>query len=420
MLEVADHPLEHLEELAGVEPGPELGAMLGRIDRSELNGYQLVVVLEAWERQLAHDHAEFYGVMSDLSYSPPGGPDSPPHRQDEPAEFASDEIRAVLRLTRRAADHQLDLAYRVTMRLPRVGEAMLGGRLDLGRARVLAEGTEHLDIDQARRVVDDLIDDAPHLTTGQLRARLRRLTIEVDPEDAKHRLDRGVSDRRVVSYENPDGTGNILGGNLPPDRVAAIMRNLNRLARRVGDHTRTMDQIRADIYVDLLAGTGDHTAGSDRATVDIKVDLTTLVGLAEKAGEIPGWGPVVSDIARQVVGEQQDGQWRYQVTDPDTGAILGDGTTSRRPTATQQRHIQAQHETCVFPGCRMPAIDCDIDHTQSRTDGGHTLTPNLAPLCRHDHRLKHEGRWQLAKTADRTYQWTSPHGHTYTETGRSP
>ncbi|MPZ52504.1 MAG: hypothetical protein GEU79_07195 [Acidimicrobiia bacterium] len=75
MLEILDHPLgdrearENLEDselLGGLQPGPEMAAVLGRIDRSPLNGYQLVWLLEAWERQVAHCQAEFTDNLAPL------------------------------------------------------------------------------------------------------------------------------------------------------------------------------------------------------------------------------------------------------------------------------------------------------------------------------------------------------------------
>lgn len=141
--------------------------------------------------------------------------------------------------------------------------------------------------------------------------------------------------------------------------------------------------------------------------------MDTLIGLCEEPGEIPGWGPVIADLARQVALRQQDSQWRITLTDPDTGAVLHNGTTRRRPTTTQARWVQATHPTCVFPTCRMPATDCDLDHTTDHQHGGPTLITNLGPACRHDHTLKHKPDWELRRTQHGRYQWTTPHGHTY-------
>jgi hypothetical protein len=157
----------------------------------------------------------------------------------------------------------------------------------------------------------------------------------------------------------------------------------------------------------------------DRGVVDIHVDLDTLSTLNDHPGELAGYGPVIADIARQVAADQLNAQWTYTVTNPDGLPVTTD-TTRRRPTATQQRSVTARNHTCVFPGCRIPARDCDLDHTTEWQHGGPTTTTNLAPLCRHDHRIKNlrttGKRWTYTTTPDRTTTWTTPLGHTYTTT----
>ena len=159
-------------------------------------------------------------------------------------------------------------------------------------------------------------------------------------------------ERRVVSEARPDGTGDLYGMGVPPGRVAAITRFLDKTARslKAGGDPRSMDQIRADIYLDLLQGT-QVAGGQQRAMVDITVDLATLVGLEEKAAEIPGYGPVIADIARQVAQEQEKAGWRWAVTDHNN-RVVHTGITTRRPTTAQKRHVQARFRYCVFPGCR--------------------------------------------------------------------
>lgn len=238
--------------------------------------------------------------------------------------------------------------------------------------------------------------------------------ILLDADGAKTRYNDAVEDRRVTSSANADGTANLHGLNLPAHRAGAAMRRINRLARAAKSAVdpRTMDQIRADVLMDLLQGKKSSHSGGTRGTVDIQVDLTTLAGLAEEPGELRGFGPVIADIARQVTEEQSDSEWRYTITD-DEGQVVHNGTTRRRPTADQARKVEWRNPTCVFPGCRMPASDCDLDHNQAWSKGGPTEVENLSPLCRHDHVIRHGG-WAIKQPRPGIYQWTSPLGHRYT------
>ncbi len=157
-----------------------------------------------------------------------------------------------------------------------------------------------------------------------------------------------------------------------------------------------------------------------RGTVDIHVDLTTLTRLTDDPGELAGYGPVIADIARQVAENQPGAEWRWTLTDSDSGMTVDNGVTRRRPTHLQRRHIEARHPHCVFPGCRIPAAECDLDHRQPWAHGGPTTTDNLAPLCRHHHQTRHHSNWTHQPLPNGDHQWTSQLGHTYTTSGLPP
>ena len=88
-----------------------------------------------------------------------------------------------------------------------------------------------------------------------------------------------------------------------------------------------------------------------------------------------------------------------------------------RPVPAALRAFLTQRDlTCRFPGCRVPARRCDIDHTTAWADGGTTDAGNLASLCRKHHTLKHESRWQVEQLDDQhgagVLAWTSTRGRT--------
>lgn len=403
------------------EPDMMVSAILDNIDIRQLNGHDRIKVLKARQRQASQLAARLYDDMvAVVEYL-----DTEWDNDDIAApEAAAAEIRAALHLTRRAADAELALAIDLKHRLPQVWAALERGDIDQRRARTIARGTENLTDDTARTVVDTIIGDAPLLTTGELSAKLRKLCIEAAPEEAAENYERALERRAFVAAPNPDGTGNIHGYNLPADRVTAIADRINTIARSLtGPHEfRTMDQIRADIYLDLLDGRdftgarGANTSGS----VDLVVDLTTLAGLDDKPGELAGFGPVIADVARKVAQQQRDTQWRLTVTDPDTGRPVYTGITRRRPTADQRRNVRARYQRCVFPGCRMPAINSDLDHRIPFAKGGPTDEHHLAPLCRNDHCIRHQAGWTYKFLPNGTIEWTSPLNHTYITSGTPP
>jgi hypothetical protein len=387
-----------------------MASLLAGVDRTYLTESELVVLLQARARLLNHFQAELFADMvavGDAVAQAIGCLDP---------EFEADEVRAALCLTSATAQNQMTLARNLFRNFPVLWDAMRAGHLDLARVRVILDGVVGLTPDLARQVVDQILPTAPELTTGQLRARLAKLVISVDPEAASTRYQERVKDRRVWAGPNPDGTANLFGLDLPADRVAEAMSRIHDLARQVSDG-RTADQVRADVFLDLLNGNAGDSASRGGA-VDLRVDLTTLAGLDDKPGEIPGWGPVIADVARQVAESQPNAKWLVTVTG-DEGQVVWTGTTRRRPDTALRRYIHASRPTCVFPGCRMPARQSDIDHTKAWSEGGRTDPSNLAPLCRHDHRLKHEAGWKLEKIRPGTWLWTSPLERTY-RVGPSP
>jgi hypothetical protein len=126
--------------LDSFEPGRALGAILSTIDVSSVSGGARVSVLRARQRQASHYEAAVYGDMAAISdYMLELGDDLPCAE-----ESAALEIRAALRMTRRAADTELGLAQDFRHRLPAVGRALARGDIDGRRARAIAYGTSHI------------------------------------------------------------------------------------------------------------------------------------------------------------------------------------------------------------------------------------------------------------------------------------
>src|SRR5690554_4717840 len=400
--------------LEAVEAGPLLAWRLSRVDRRELNGNQLVELMRARSRLVSHLQAELLADVAELAHTPPGSAGSPPERTGGVDEFVSDEVAAALTLTSRSADSLVKLALDLE-RLPQVLAALQAGRIDVPRARVLCEETALVDDTEAAAVTDQVLSEAEGLTTAQLGRRVRRLVTEIDPEAARRRLEHGQKERRIETAQNPDGTADLVGRHLPPDRAAEAWSRIKAIARHLkqkGDQ-KSLDQIRADVFLALLSGETTYptqTSGGVRLTID----LPTLMGLAEQAGDLEDWGPVVSDLARQIADSLHGSTWEVAVTDSATRLPIWVGTTRRRPTATQRRWVEATNPTCVFPGCSRPAQSCHLDHTVPVNRNGKTTIPNLGPLCaRHHLRAKHKAGWKLTQPQPGTFHWTSPRSHQY-------
>ncbi len=410
-------------EVAHIEPGIVLGAVLSKIDIDALSGHDRVIILAAHQRMASYYQAQVYASMASVADAVAEALGNDGETDLELVDDAcSSEIRAALRLTRRAADSELSIARDFKTRLPAVWQDFASGRIDRRRANLIVHRTDHLPIAQAREVARLALERAPELTTGQLTALLRKLSVEADPEDTKHRYESAVDERRVVLEPGVDGTAHLYLMDVAPDRAARIRDRIDSAARelRTSGETRTMDQLRADVALDLLDPTVPQSGRKlRRGSLVMTVDLATLAGLAESSGDLGGYGPVISDIARRVAETSRSDEWRFVVTDSEHQPICF-GITRRRPTAADRRTIETMFPTCVFPGCRIPSSQCDIDHTTPWADGGRTSLRNLAPLCRHDHRVRHETGWSYRRTEAGSLEWLSPLGHRYSSGARAP
>ncbi|MEV6971088.1 DUF222 domain-containing protein [Hamadaea sp. NPDC051192] len=448
-----------------------------------------VDVLVALARQAAHAQARLLQGMAIVAAQSTG------------IGFDSDEVAFALHLTRRGAQNQVALAQDLLGRLPMVWSALDHGDICLARAKVFSDVLIAAPDEVARDVATRLLPIAVELTAGQLRARLHKELLTADPDAARARYDRSVAERRVCLSPNDDTTACLSGIFLPPAKAAAAFERVDALARgrkRDGD-TRTLDQLRADIFCDLLAGVDCGANAIARpGVVELLVPLETLTGQAEAPAHLAGYGPVIADIARQVaaqqvtqeaarrraeaaaaelgekLGEWLATRWRYRVYDRD-GQLLYAGTTRARPgsphtgsspvaaprtnsrtksprtplarvagchsepvapgvlrlrplqpcpptasaptarfpDAATRRWVGARDNTCRAPGCTNPARTCDTDHTVDHALGGPTTDENLGLLCRHHHRLKHEGGHRLRQIRPGHFEWESPSGRTY-------
>ncbi|MDQ2791549.1 MAG: hypothetical protein DLM60_01000 [Pseudonocardiales bacterium] len=250
------------EGLAEMAPGPHLDAALAGLDLRALAGSDLVEMLQARARQLAHEQAQLLAVMAEIGWCDPNAePDEAARlaqlpREDEPLVSASDEIRAALAWTRNAAYREYHFAQSLLGRLPAVFTALDTGQICRSKAWLFTELCAELTEAQAQTVAERLLPHAGRLTTGELAARIKKLAMALDPEWAARRYAAAVRDRDVIGYLDEDGTATVTGRRLPAEQAAAAcarIEDLAKAAKRAG-HPGRIGPLRADIYIGLLDG----------------------------------------------------------------------------------------------------------------------------------------------------------------------
>ena len=100
-----------------------------------------------------------------------------------------------------------------------------------------------------------------------------------------------------------------------------------------------------------------------------------------------------------------------KLTEDPHGNPLDIGRKTRSIPPSLRRALKARDQGCRFPGCTQTRF-VDGHHIHHWAAGGETNLDNLVQLCRHHHRLVHEGGFDVAKLPDHTLRFTRPDGQT--------
>ncbi|MRX42670.1 HNH endonuclease signature motif containing protein [Agromyces kandeliae] len=280
----------------------------------------------------------------------------------------------------------------------------------------VADAVEQVALDAAAAAVADGVVS----TNAHVRRRMRRVRERLMPEPLVDRRARAATDRRVCVEVAPDGMA-WLSLFLEAERAFAIERRLDVLAgREASDDHRTSAQRATDLAADLLlsgtladdARTRDAVAGPTGAVqprLNVTVPVFTLLGLDDEPADLEGYGPIDAETARIIAAHAPS--MRRILVHPETGATLSYGREHYRAPADLDGFVRVRDGQCRFPGCNRRAERADIDHTTAWAHGGRTAASNLAALCRHHHRLKHEGGWHVGQEPGGVMRWTSPADH---------
>jgi len=365
----------------------------------------------------------------------------PSLRWDAPSAFAAaDDMtttagRAVLR-------DVLVLAHR----LPAFWSQVRAGRVPAWRARRVAQAVlgqpadvcRYVDQELSRRVresqaigpivLDRLVDEAMlrlHAEQRELEqlAALDRRHVTIDPASINH-----------------TGIGQMTAGADWAD-LGQFDETLSAVAEALGHQPEHVDDsldVRRSLALGILADPSRAKAllEGDLGARPTKVrELVTTVHLTE--ANLLGLDPVARDADQRALLAQVLREWagRHDVAltvrpvrhcggcvDCPAETSCTDHaermTLTYAPSVRDLETVRRRDRTCVHPHCQRPARRCDCDHITAFDDGGPTCpTCNLAPLCRHHHRLKTLAGWRYWMLGPPgAYLWRDPHGLLYLRT----
>ncbi|MEO2131234.1 MAG: DUF222 domain-containing protein [Microbacterium sp.] len=363
------------------------------------------------------------------------------------------------RVSDRSMQRQIGDAERLAERYPGTLEARAQGEITRQHVYAIQDAAADLPDEVIPAFEAEALDRCRRDTVGRVKAELEILAQRMHPRSFVERHASARERRDITTRALPDGMSSLLLV-APTPVIAGIDDRMNQMTTVVIDvrnaakagvgspadddaripadilatDIRTRAQIRADIAADILltgspfadptvTGDGPGTLGAIRAKIQVVVPALSLLkpdgdenGHAEPA-DLVGYSPIDAETAR-AIAEACDTWWERLVTHPVTGQVLH--TNGYQRTAAIDRHLRARDRHCRFPGCRLPAIRCEVDHTIDHALGGKTDVCNLAHLCQRHHSMKQFAGWKVRQLEGGILEWTSPVGTTYTDYPPTP
>jgi hypothetical protein len=263
------------------------------VDVGSLSDDELVTAMTRARRQASQAQAAELSAVAELARRRRAETvDAATVEVISPEDYLLDEVAAALTLTARSAADLVDFATALAQRLPGTLAALGAGDIDYCKARTLWHGTRLIDTALTARVEYAVLPKAGEQTTGEIRAKIRRLIRRLDPEAFDRRRRAAEEQRRVELTGDDNGTAHLSGCDLPATAAASAFDRVNAIATaiRADGDTRAIDQLRADVFLGLLDGS--HTfpeparrtrqdAPSERAWTGL--DDLTAAGIARVA-----------------------------------------------------------------------------------------------------------------------------------------
>ncbi|MDQ1130116.1 HNH endonuclease signature motif containing protein [Microbacterium sp. SORGH_AS_0888] len=386
------------------------------------------------------------------------------------------EVAGVLRVTDRWAQRQVVEAGDLVASYPDVVAAWEAGRITRGHVAVITELGAPLPAAARLVFAEAAVGVCEAETPNRARGRLAVVAERLHPRSFAERHAQARETRCVRVADVGEGMAELIatlpsllahavydrltaqGRAVDDARTRARARRAQRSDERAGQHggeasgggagdgspngfyeslvptdvvasdERGMDQIRADILTDMLLtgdpyadptreGDGPGVLGAIRARVQVTVPALTALATDDGPADLTGHAPIDPVTARRLLGTTAHPLERL-LTHPVTGSVV-EVDTYQRP-ASLDRFLRARDQHCRFPGCRLAAIRCELDHTRDWAKGGKTHRGNLAHLCQRHHSMKQFTPWHVTQHEGGTLHWTSPSGRVYTDVPAPP
>jgi len=297
--------------------------------------------------------------------------------------------------------------------LPKISESFSRGELSYSKVRAMTRVATPENEDYLLNIAHH--GTAHHVESVVAKYRRARRLHETEAADEQYR-------DRSLHYEYDDDGSFIITGRFPAEQGAMILKALELAMDRaeaedseseVTAETRESFSVRradalAEMAESYLAHGPASSSTADRYQVMLHVSAETLKGeitaetsnpLDEDISHLEDGPHVSAETSRKICCDSNISPVVNRGLSPNWGqSPLNIGRKSRVIPPPMRRALRARDEGCRFPGCTHKYF-IDGHHIRHWADGGETSLDNLVLLCRHHHRLVHEGGFVCEKSA---------------------
>ena len=200
------------------------------------------------------------------------------------------------------------------------------------------------------------------------------------------------------------------GASLSSRSGSEITEVVNNVSAETSEH-ESVPARRADALAEI-AETYLNTEPSPASTAD---RYQVVVHVTAETSHIEDGPHVSAETSRRIACDSSI----LKLTENEKGEPLSIGRRSRGIPPAIRRALRFRDNGCRFPGCTNTHF-VDGHHIKHWADGGETSLENLVQLCRHHHRLVHEGGFTCERKSNGKIEFRSPLGSDLQEQQRPP
>jgi hypothetical protein len=217
------------------------------------------------------------------------------------------------------------------------------------------------------RTERELVETALHVSAAQLERLVRTYRGVVSTQIEQAYLS---YDRRYVDWEWDEDGSLVVRVRLPVEDGALLIRAWRRRATT------------------CMSADGDEPPSPYQIVVHVERD-DVVDDLSDGCCEVEDGPALPAETARRLACDSSV----VMITEHD-GRPLSVGRKTRTVPPALRRALRSRNRGCRFPGCDRRRF-MDAHHVQHGAHGGNTKLSNLLLLCRHHHRLVHEGGYRV-------------------------